>query len=328
MNIEKYDYDLPKQLIAQKPVEPRDSSKLMVVRDTIEHRHFYDIVEYLNENDLLVFNNSRVIRARVRGNKDTGGKVELLFLSNEKDPDILVKGKKVRPGTKIYIGEIKGIVREKKEGICKIDFNDDVSNIIDRYGEVPLPPYIKEHLENVERYQTIYSKVQGSVAAPTAGLHFTENLLNSIQRKGVKISFITLHISYSTFKPLDENEIAEGKLHEEYYHIDDETAMIINNRQGRLFAVGTTVVRALESSSKNGKIIPGAFKTDLFIKEGYIFQSGIDALITNFHIPRSSLLMLVTAFGGYERIMNAYKIAVENNYRFYSFGDAMLIFKK
>jgi len=328
MIIEKYDYYLPKQLIAQRPVEPRDSSRLMVVGNTIEHRHFYDIVEYLNENDLLVFNNSRVIRARVKGNKETGGKVELLFLSNEKDPDILVKGKNVRPGTRIYIGEIKGTVREKKEGICKIDFNDDVSNIIDRYGEVPLPPYIKEHLENSERYQTIYSKVQGSVAAPTAGLHFTENLLNSIQRKGVKISFITLHISYSTFKPLNESEIVEGKLHEEYYHIDDETAMTINNRQGRLFAVGTTVVRALESSSKNGKIIPGAFKTDLFIREGYNFQSGIDALITNFHIPRSSLLMLVTAFGGYERIMNAYKIAVENNYRFYSFGDAMLIFKK
>ena len=328
MIIEKYDYYLPKQLIAQRPVEPRDSSRLMVVGNTIEHRHFYDIVEYLNENDLLVFNNSRVIRARVKGNKETGGKVELLFLSNEKDPDILVKGKNVRPGTRIYIGEIKGTVREKKEGICKIDFNDDVTNIIDRYGEVPLPPYIKEHLENSERYQTIYSKVQGSVAAPTAGLHFTENLLNSIQRKGVKISFITLHISYSTFKPLNESEIVEGKLHEEYYHIDDETAMTINNRQGRLFAVGTTVVRTLESSSKNGKIIPGAFKTDLFIREDYNFQSGIDALITNFHIPRSSLLMLVTAFGGYERIMNAYKIAVENNYRFYSFGDAMLIFKK
>ena len=328
MIIEKYDYYLPKQLIAQRPVEPRDSSRLMVVGNTIEHRHFYDIVEYLNENDLLVFNNSRVIRARVKGNKETGGKVELLFLSNEKDPDILVKGKNVRPGTRIYIGEIKGTVREKKEGICKIDFKDDVSNIIDKYGEVPLPPYIKEHLENSERYQTIYSKVQGSVAAPTAGLHFTENLLNSIQRKGVKISFITLHISYSTFKPLNESEIVEGKLHEEYYHIDDETAMTINNRQGRLFAVGTTVVRTLESSSKNGKIIPGAFKTDLFIREGYNFQSGIDALITNFHIPRSSLLMLVTAFGGYERIMNAYKIAVENNYRFYSFGDAMLIFKK
>jgi len=264
----------------------------------------------------------------VKGNKNTGGKVELLFLSNENDPEILVKGKHIRPGTDIFVGEFRGRVREKHEGICKIDFNADISEIIEKYGEVPLPPYIKEYLENGERYQTIYSKISGSVAAPTAGLHFTDNLIKKISEKGVNILFVTLHISYSTFKPLGEEEIIEGKLHEEYYQIPKETAISLNNRNGRLFAVGTTVVRALESSSAEGKLLPGAFKTDLFIKEGYTFKSGIDALITNFHIPRSSLLMLVTAFGGYERIMNAYKIAVEKKYRFYSFGDAMLIYKK
>lgn len=327
MYLDRYDYYLPKELIAQKPVEPRDSSNLMVVGDKILHRHFYDIVEYLNENDVLVFNNSRVIRARVHGKKSTGGKVELLFLSNGNDPDILVKGKNVRPGTKILVGDIAGTVREKHEGICKIDFNDSISNIIDRYGEVPLPPYIKEKLENVERYQTIYSRIQGSVAAPTAGLHFTKELIDKIQAKNVIIKFLTLHISYSTFKPLDEKDIIEGRLHEENYHIPEETASAINNRKGRLIAVGTTVVRALESSVKEGKIVPGAFKTNLFIRDGYSFQSGIDAMITNFHIPRSSLLMLVTAFGSYERIMNAYRIAVEKRYRFYSFGDAMLILR-
>ncbi len=329
MLIEKYDYNLPKELIAQKPAEPRDSSRLMVIKETIEHKHFYEILNYMEKGDTIVFNNSRVIRARVKGIKNTGGKVELLFLSYDKDPDILVKGKNIKPGTEIIINDIRGVVREKNEGICKIDFNADVHEIIEKYGEVPLPPYIKEHLENGERYQTIFSKIQGSVAAPTAGLHFTENLLNKIQEKGIRILFITLHISYSTFKPLDEKEIIEGKLHEEYYQIPEDTANSINKREGRLFAVGTTVVRALESScSEDGKIISGAFKTDLFIKEGYKFKSGIDALITNFHIPKSSLLMLVTSFGGYERIMNAYKIAVENKYRFYSFGDAMLIFKK
>ncbi|MDP8011862.1 MAG: tRNA preQ1(34) S-adenosylmethionine ribosyltransferase-isomerase QueA [Thermoplasmata archaeon] len=329
MLIEKYDYNLPKELIAQKPAEPRDSSRLMVIKETIEHKHFYEILNYMEKGDTIVFNNSRVIRARVKGIKNTGGKVELLFLSYDKDPDILVKGKNIKPGTEIIINDIRGVVREKNEGICKIDFNADIHEIIEKYGEVPLPPYIKEHLENGERYQTIFSKIQGSVAAPTAGLHFTENLLNKIQEKGIRILFITLHISYSTFKPLDEKEIIEGKLHEEYYQIPEDTANSINKREGRLFAVGTTVVRALESScSEDGKIISGAFKTDLFIKEGYKFKSGIDALITNFHIPKSSLLMLVTSFGEYERIMNAYKIAVENRYRFYSFGDAMLIFKK
>lgn len=327
MYLDRYDYYLPKELIAQKPVEPRDSSRLMVVGDSIKHRHFYDIVEYLNENDVLVFNNSRVIRARVHGKKSTGGKVELLFLSNEDDPDILVKGKNVRPGTKILIGDIAGTVREKNEGICKIDFNDSITNIIDRYGEVPLPPYIKEKLDNSERYQTLYSRIQGSVAAPTAGLHFTKELIDKIQAKNVIITFLTLHISYSTFKPLDEKDIIEGRLHEEYYHIPEETASAVNNRKGRLIAVGTTVVRALESSVRGGKIVPGAFRTDLFIREGYGFQSGIGAMITNFHIPKSSLLMLVTAFGGYERIMNAYRVAVEKRYKFYSFGDAMLILR-
>ncbi len=326
--LEKYNFDIPKELIAQEPVYPRDECKLMVLKgNDIEHRIFKDIINYMEKGDVLVLNNSKVIRARLFGKKSTGGKVELLLIEKHEYPVFLVKGKNIKEGTTIEINEFKGKILEKNGGIAKIDFGVDIEKIIEKYGRIPIPPYIKKDLKNPEMYQTVYSAVEGSVAAPTAGLHFTEELLKKIKEKGVEIQYLTLHISYSTFKQLEYEEIVNKTLHEEYYHIPEETAEKINNRKGRLFAVGTTVVRALESSSKDNIVFPGTFKTNLFIMEGHKFQSGIDAIITNFHIPKSSLIMLVTAFGGYERVMNAYKVAIENKYRFYSFGDAMLIFK-
>jgi S-adenosylmethionine--tRNA ribosyltransferase-isomerase len=227
----------------------------------------------------------------------------------------------------LKVGEYSGEVIEKEEGLARINFDAPIMEIIEKYGQMPLPPYIKEKIENTERYQTVFARVDGSIASPTAGLHFTEDLIKKIEEKGVKIAYVTLHISYATFKEIKNEDIEKGKLHKELYYISYDTADLLNNTEGRIFAVGTTVIRALESSSINGKIIPGYSETDLFIKEPYNFKFKTDGLITNFHIPKSSLIMLVTAYGGYDRIMEAYRIAVENKYRFYSFGDAMLILK-
>jgi len=326
MDLERYNYYLPKDLIAQRPVEPRDHSRLMVVGNTIEHRLFYEIINYLGRGDVLVFNNSRVIKARLYGKKLTGGKIELLLISPNEN-SFLVKGKNIKPGTILKVGEYSGEVIEKEEGLARINFDAPIMEIIEKYGQMPLPPYIKEKIENTERYQTVFARVNGSIASPTAGLHFTEDLIKKIEEKGVKIAYVTLHISYATFKEIKNEDIEKGKLHKELYYISDDTADLLNNTEGRIFAVGTTVIRALESSSINGKIIPGYSETDLFIKEPYNFKFKTDGLITNFHIPKSSLIMLVTAYGGYDRIMEAYRIAVENKYRFYSFGDAMLILK-
>jgi S-adenosylmethionine:tRNA ribosyltransferase-isomerase len=326
MDLERYNYYLPKDLIAQRPVEPRDHSRLMVVGNTIEHRLFYEIINYLGRGDVLVFNNSRVIKARLYGKKLTGGKIELLLISPNEN-SFLVKGKNIKPGTILKVGEYSGEVIEKEEGLARINFDAPIMEIIEKYGQMPLPPYIKEKIENTERYQTVFARVDGSIASPTAGLHFTEDLIKKIEEKGVKIAYVTLHISYATFKEIKNEDIEKGKLHKELYYISNDTADLLNNTEGRIFAVGTTVIRALESSSINGKIIPGYSETDLFIKEPYNFKFKTDGLITNFHIPKSSLIMLVTAYGGYERIMEAYRIAVENKYRFYSFGDAMLILK-
>jgi len=326
--INKYDFYLPKELISQNPIEPRDECRLMVLKENkIEDRIFRDIIDYLEKDDILVLNNSKVIRARLFGKKPTGGNVELLFIEKKDLPVFLVKGKNIREGMTVEIGEFVGKIIEKNGGMAKIDFKTDIKKLIEKYGKIPIPPYIKNDIKNPDMYQTVYSSEEGSIAAPTAGLHFTEDLLNRIKNKGVRIEYLTLHISYATFKHIEESEIKNKTLHEEIYHIPEETAEKINARNGRLFAVGTTVVRALESSSRNNKVYPGTFNTDLFIMEGYRFQSGIDGIITNFHIPRSSLIMLVTAFGGYERVMGAYKIAVEKGYRFFSFGDAMLIFR-
>ncbi len=325
-----YDFELPEELIAQEPVEPRDHAKLMVLSDKIEHRHFYDLPKYLNKGDVLILNDTRVVKARVKGTKVTGGKVEILVLEKIDDNfyRCLVKGKKIKEGTELLFGCIKGRVISKKEGICDIEFSGDIMDIAREMGEVPLPPYIKNPPVDAEKkYQTVFAKREGAVAAPTAGLHFTPELLEKIREKGVEIGYITLHVSYGTFKPVKTQDVREHRVDEEYYEISEEVASLINNRLGRLFAVGTTVMRTLESSSKDGNIIPSRGYTDIFIYPGYRFKSGVDALITNFHVPKSSLILLVTAFGGYERVMNAYKIAISMKYRFFSFGDAMLLFK-
>ncbi len=329
-SLKRYDFHLPEELIAQEPVEPRDHARLMVLKDKIEHRFFYNLPEYMQDGDVLILNDTRVIKARLKGIKDTGGKVEILILEKLDDNyyRCLVKGKKIRPGTVLIFEDIRGVVQRKNEGICDIEFNGDIMGLARERGEVPLPPYIKNPPRDAEeKYQTVFAKNEGAVAAPTAGLHFTQELLEKIKNKGVKIGYITLHVSYGTFKQIKSEDIRHHKMEEEYYIVSKEVADMINNRDGRLFAVGTTVTRALESSSKNGIVYPSQGFTNIFIYPGYEFQSGIDALITNFHIPKSSLILLVTAFGGYQRIMEAYKIAIEKKYRFYSFGDAMLIFK-
>ncbi len=329
-SLKRYDFELPEELIAQEPVEPRDHARLMVLGEEIEHRFFYELPEYMEEGDVLILNDTRVIKARVKGIKDTGGKVEILILEklDENYYRCLVKGKKIHPGSVLIFEDIKAVVREKREGICDIEFSSDIMELARERGEIPLPPYIKKKIPGAEeKYQTVFARKEGAVAAPTAGLHFTPQLLKKIENIGVKIGYITLHVSYGTFKPVKAEDIREHKMEEEYYIVSREVADIINNRSGRLFAVGTTVTRALESSSRGGKVYPSEGYTNIFIYPGYEFQSGIDALITNFHVPRSSLILLVTAFGGYERIMKAYRVAIEKRYRFYSFGDAMLIFK-
>ncbi len=329
-SLEKYDFELPKELIAQEPVEPRDRARLMVLGEKIEHRFFYELPEYMEKGDVLILNDTRVIRARVKGNKTTGGKVEILILEKVEEGKIykcLVKGKRIRPGTEMVFGPIRGKVLEKDEGICVVEFTDDILTYARERGEIPLPPYIKKKIDNEEKYQTVFAKKEGAVAAPTAGLHFTPELLKKIENKGVKIGYITLHVSYGTFKPVKVSDIRMHKMEEEYYIVSENVANMINSRSGKLFAVGTTVVRALESSSQDGTVYPSQGYTEIFIYPEYRFQSGIDALITNFHVPKSTLIMLVTAFGGYERVMKAYRVAVEKKYRFYSFGDAMLIFK-
>ncbi len=329
-SLKRYDFELPEELIAQEPVEPRDHAKLMVLRDEIEHRHFYDLPEYLEKGDVMILNDTRVTKARVKGRKETGGKVEILILEKlgENFYRCLVKGKKIREGTKLIFDDITGTVLSKNEGLCDIEFSGDIMELARKKGEIPLPPYIKNPPQDAEeKYQTVFARKDGAVAAPTAGLHFTPELIERIKNKGVKIGYVTLHVSYGTFKPVKSEDVRMHKVDEEYYVVSEEIAEMINNRSGRLFAVGTTVMRALESSSHDGAVHPSQGYTNIFIYPGYEFQAGVDAMVTNFHVPRSSLILLVTAFGGYKRIMNAYRIAIEKRYRFFSFGDAMLLFK-
>ena len=328
-SLKKYDFDLPSELVAQEPAEPRDHARLMVLRNDIEHKIFHDLIDYLNKGDVLILNDTRVIKARLHGKKETGGKVEILIIDKLGDNfyRCLVKGKRIRKGTVLVFGNINGIVTEKNEGMCDIEFSGDIMWFARTYGEIPLPPYIKKRVPGAEqKYQTVFGKKEGAVAAPTAGLHFTPELIEKIRKKGVEIGYITLHVSYGTFKPVKDEDIRMHKVDEEYYSISEHVVDIINNRSGKLFAVGTTVMRALESASHNGTIHTSSGYTKIFIYPGYKFQAGVDALITNFHVPRSSLILLVTAFGGYDRIMHAYQVAIKNKYRFYSFGDAMLIF--
>lgn len=333
-------YDLPKELIAQHPVEPRDSSKLMIVdriNGKITHKHFYDILDELNSGDCLIVNNTRVLPARIFGTKDeTGAVVEFLLLTNKGDDIwecITGPGKRAKKGTKFSFGngnlrcEVIDVL-ENGNRLAKF-FNDgNFYNILDEIGQMPLPPYITEKLEDSERYQTVYSKELGSAAAPTAGLHFTDELLEKIKEKGVKIGYVTLHVGLGTFRPVKAEDISMHNMHSEHYRLPEETAKLINETKksgGRVIAVGTTSCRTLESvATFNGKIEEAEGWTDIFIYPGYEFKC-IDALITNFHLPESTLIMLVSAFCGYENTMNFYETAVNEKYRFFSFGDAVFL---
>lgn len=340
LHTKDFGFDLPEELIAQTPIEPRDASRLMVLnRETgeIRHEHFYDIVDELHEGDCLVLNNSRVLPARIYGiKKDTGAHVEFLLLKNcgnDVWEALAGPGKRARVGTSFtFEGSTMTceVIEVKDDGNRMIHFvyNGNFFEELDKIGQMPLPPYIKEKLKDKERYQTVYSKEEGSAAAPTAGLHFTPELLEKIRQKGVKIAFVTLHVGLGTFRPVNVENILDHKMHSEHYHMPKETAEVIREtkrRGGRVIAVGTTSCRTIESvAQKCGEIREDDGWTDIFIYPGYTFR-GIDALITNFHLPESTLIMLVSALAGREHVLNAYKIAVQERYRFFSFGDAMLI---
>ena len=304
MLVTDFDYELPKELIAQHPMEPRDHSRLLVVNKdsgAIEHKHFYDLIEYLHPGDVLVFNDTRVIPARLHGFKDTGAHVEVFLLTRKDATDWEV------------------LVRFAYDGIFE--------EILDRLGETPLPPYITAPLEDKERYQTVYSRERGSAAAPTAGLHFTKELLQKIKDKGCEEVFVTLHVGLGTFRPVSEEKIEDHKMHKEFYTVSSEAAEAVNKAKAegrRIIAVGTTSVRTLEAACKDGKLQAGGNWTNIFIYPGYKYQL-VDALVTNFHLPQSTLLMLVSALSTREIMLNTYKVAVEEKYRFFSFGDAMFI---
>ena len=340
MKTDDFDYDLPLELIAQVPLEKRDSSKLMVLdRKTgdITHEVFSNIINYLNKDDVLVLNDTRVIPARIIGEKaDTKAVIELLLLKNISGNtwEVLAKpAKRVKIGTDLTFGNnlLKGkCISIGEEGIRTIEFTYDgiFYEILDKLGSMPLPPYIKEKLADKERYQTVYAKNIGSSAAPTAGLHFTNELLDKISKKGIKICYITLHVGLGTFRPVNVEDVTKHKMHEEFYQMSSNTANILNQAKKdghRIISVGTTSTRTLETiMNKCGCFKETSGWTDIFIYPGYEFKA-IDAQITNFHLPKSTLIMLVSAFASKEIILNAYKEAVKNNYRFFSFGDAMLI---
>ncbi|MGI6086304.1 MAG: tRNA preQ1(34) S-adenosylmethionine ribosyltransferase-isomerase QueA [Acetivibrionales bacterium] len=340
MKLKDFSYELPDRLIAQNPIEKRDLSRLLVLdrqRDTLEHRLFKDIPDYFESGDCLVINNTRVIPARLMGEKEkTGGKIEFVLLKRiEKDvwEVILKPGKIAKPGSRFVFGEgqlIAEILEIGEEGnrIVKFFYEGVFEEVLGKVGIMPLPPYIHASLKDRERYQTIYSKINGSAAAPTAGLHFTAEVFEKLAQKGVKIAELTLHVGLGTFRPVKVENILEHHMHKEYYSISPETCDIINQTKEkgkRVFAVGTTSVRVLETcSDESGKVLPGQGETDIFIYPGYTFKV-VDALITNFHLPESTLIMLVSAFAGKDRIMRAYKEAIVEEYRFFSFGDAMLI---
>ena len=331
-------YDLPEERIAQTPVEPRDHSRLMVLhRDTdqIEHRHFYDVIDYLNPGDVLVINETRVIPARLFGERAGGGACEVLLLRQlgPKRWETLVKpGKKLKPGAEITFGggRLRARIAETTDvggRIVDFDCEGTFEAALDELGEMPLPPYIHERLEDRERYQTVYAKQEGSAAAPTAGLHFTPELLDRIREKGVDVVPVLLHVGLGTFRPVKTENVEEHEMHSEYFEVTAEAAARINaarERGGRVVAVGTTSVRTLESAAENGVLLPRRGETSIFIKPGYRFQM-VDALITNFHLPGSTLVMLVSALYDREKILAAYEEAVRDEYRFFSFGDAMLI---
>lgn len=340
MNLKEFDYYLPTELIAQDPLDDRSSSRLLVLdKETgeIEHKHFSDIIDYLNPGDCLVINDTKVIPARLFGTKvETGAVIEILLLKRNKDDvwECLARpGKKAKQGTVISFGdgiltgEIVDVVEDGNR-LIKFHYKGIFEEILDRLGEMPLPPYITHKLQDKNRYQTVYAKHEGSAAAPTAGLHFTKELLGKIRDKGVEIASVTLHVGLGTFRPVKVENILEHHMHSEYIIVEQEAADKINNarRNGhRVIAVGTTSCRTLESvTDESGMVMSMSKDTDIFIYPGYKFKA-IDCLITNFHLPESTLLMLVSALAGKDKIMNAYNIAVEEKYRFFSFGDAMFI---
>ncbi len=336
MEIEVFDYELPKELIAQEPLKERDKARLLVLyKDSgkIEHKYFYELPDYLESGDLIILNDTKVIKAKIIITLDTGGKVEALFLKGEKNLIEIKakKAKKLKEGKEIFFkdgtkGVIKKVLEEGKR-LVEIPEIEDYISFIEKVGEVPLPPYIKNKNINEEDYQTIFGKYLGSIAAPTAGLHFTENLLLELKEKGVKIEYVTLHVSTPTFEPLKVKKLDDVKLGEEWIEVSEKVLNDIKEtkkNKKRVVAVGTTVVRTLETVARIEVIKEYKGTTDLFIKPPFEFKF-VDALITNFHLPKTSLLVLVCAFGGIENVLNAYKIAVKERYRFYSFGDAMLI---
>ena len=340
MKTDDFDYELPKELIAQTPLKNRSESKLLVmdrVTGDLEHKHFYDIIDYLNKGDALVINDTKVIPARIIGVKEeTGAVIELLLLKDEVGDtwECLAKPqKRLKVGTIITFGngELKAKVREtREEGITIVDLIYDgiLMEILEHLGTMPLPPYIHEKLKDQNRYQTVYAKNYGSAAAPTAGLHFTTELLDKIKAKGIEIVHVTLHVGLGTFRPVNVEDVTKHVMHTEHYIVTKEAADKLNEIKangGKIIAVGTTSVRTLETViSKNDKFVPSNDDTNIFIYPGFTFKA-IDGLITNFHLPKSTLVMLVSAFSSKENIMNAYQEAIKHNYRFFSFGDAMFI---
>lgn len=343
MNTKDFYYDLPEDLIAQTPVYPRDSSRLLaydIRNDITDHKHFRDIIDYLEPGDALVINETKVIPARLFGHKSiTRAAVEILLL-NRRSKDVweaLGKpGKRLRVGDVItFSPELDAVILEKKdEGILSLEFrytSSSFEEILDRLGTMPLPPYIKEKLDDPSRYQTVYAKEEGSAAAPTAGLHFTPELLNEIREKGIDIVPVLLHVGLGTFRPVKTDTVEDHKMHSEFYSVSQDSADRINSARKnghRIIATGTTCVRTLESASDdNGNIIPGSSNTQIFIYPGYRFKA-VDAIITNFHLPESTLIMLVSAFAGREKTLDIYKTAVEMKYRFFSFGDACFFYNR
>ncbi len=354
--ISDFDYHLPPERIAQTPVEPRDHARMLVLhRETgeIEHKHVYDIIEYLNAGDLLVLNDTRVIPARLLGRKETGGRAEVFLLRELEDGrwEALVKGKNLTAGKRVVIKREDGpavtaVIDEELNGPRRIvRFDQDIAYLLDDLGEIPLPPYIHAPLEDPERYQTIYGRREGAVAAPTAGLHFTPDLLMDLRAKGVQFAYVTLHVGLGTFQPVKEENALAHEMHSEWMELNSHTARLINDTRlagGRIVAVGTTSVRVLETAAKialglepsdpaPSNLVCGwktvaawTGETDLFIYPGHHFRA-VDAMLTNFHLPKSTLLMLVSAFAGRETILRAYEEAIREGYRFFSFGDAMLI---
>ena len=337
MLVTDFDYDLPQELIAQHPMEPRDHSRLLVVdkkTGEIEHKHFYDLVNYLKPGDVLVFNDTRVIPARLHGTKDTGAHVEVFLLTRRDatDWEVLVRpGKKLQVGAKInFSDELSCEVIEHTDfggRVVRFKYDGIFEEILDRLGETPLPPYITAPLEDKERYQTVYNRDRGSAAAPTAGLHFTKELLQKIKEIGCEEVFVTLHVGLGTFRPVSEAKIEDHKMHKEFYTVSQEAADAVNKAKAegrRIIAVGTTAVRTLEAAGADGQLHAGSSWTNIFIYPGYKFRL-VDDLVTNFHLPQSTLLMLVSTLSTREIMLQTYKKAVEEKYRFFSFGDAMFI---